>query len=94
MDPIDSSMAVSVVSFTLLLITQDFISLCRFLKFLDSGFIVTIAIGMIFNGELAVGSVDLCFRSGPLDTEHFVIAGFFGHDSSAVSCQSILEKGE
>src|SRR5205823_714316 len=70
--------SVAVVGGALLWIAQDAISFGRFLEFLLGMFIARIAVGMMRQGELAVGRLEHRFIAVPDYTEDFIIVSF-GH---------------
>jgi hypothetical protein len=78
-NPVNARVAVAVIAFSLLLITENLVRLGRLLELDDGHFVIAIAVGMIFDRQFAISAIDFCFRSGPLNLEHFVVAGFCGH---------------
>ena len=62
-----------IVTLTLLRIVQDFIGLCRLLKFFLGSFIAGILIGMIFHGYLSVGLLNVGFACVLVDTEYLIV---------------------
>jgi hypothetical protein len=75
---IDAGVAEAIVPRTFLAIVKDFERFAAFLEALDRLLIARILVGVIFNGELAIGSGHVCSRRAAFDAEDFVITAF-GH---------------
>ena len=68
--------AVTVVGGALLGIAQDAVGLAALLEALLGGFVAGIAVGVVLQGKLAVGTLDLDIARGAADAEDFVIIAF------------------
>jgi hypothetical protein len=62
-----------VVLATLLIVAQDSVGFADFFEFFLGLFIALIAIGMVFEGELAIGFFDVVGASPALYLEYFVV---------------------
>lgn len=82
----DSRMSELVVAASLFRITQNLVRLTRFLEMLNRIFVVAVTIWMVANRELAIGLIDDRFGRGPFDTQDFIVAAFFRHNSHFYSC--------
>jgi hypothetical protein len=77
---INPCVPITIIPVTFLGVAEHLVSFGGFLESLDRVLIITVAVGMVLDGEFTISAIDLCFGSGPLDLQHFVIAGLFGHD--------------
>ena len=72
----EGSMAEPIVGGAFVAVHQDVVSFTELLKFFFGVRIVRIFVGMKFDGEFAVGALDLVARDSSLDLEDFVIIAF------------------
>jgi hypothetical protein len=78
-NPFNTRVAVPVIAFSLLSIAENLVRLGRLFELSNGRFVIAIAVGMVFDCQFAISAIDFCFRSGPLNLEHLVVAGFCGH---------------
>ncbi|MCG3146785.1 MAG: hypothetical protein PCFJNLEI_00219 [Verrucomicrobiae bacterium] len=69
----------AVVGGAFLRVGEGFVGFAEFLEFFLSSVIAGIFVGMIFDGELAVGFLDVLRCRAALDAEHFVVIAFGAH---------------
>jgi len=67
---------VAVVGGPLVVVHQHIVSLAKFLEPFLRVRIVGVLVGMVLDGQLAVGFLDLLHRGRARDLEHFVIIAF------------------
>jgi hypothetical protein len=72
-------MAVAVVGWAFLGIGENLIGLADFLKFFLGFLIALMFVGMMLDGEFAVGLFNFLGGDGAANAEHFVIIFFGGH---------------
>jgi len=68
--------AITIVERTFLTIGQNGICFAALLEFFFRVRIVRIAVGMVLQGQLAVGALDLLLAGATLDAQDFVIISF------------------
>ena len=78
----DPGMTVLVIASSFVCIAEDFVGFGCFFEFRRRGFVVAIAIGMVLDSKLAIRAIDLLLRGRSFDLQHFVVAGFGGHEKS------------
>jgi hypothetical protein len=79
---VDAGMAEPVVLGALGGIAQDLVGLGRLLEHVLGLRIVRVAVGVVLQGELAIGALDLVRRGAAADAQHFVVITLVGHYSS------------
>src|SRR5205085_12032301 len=80
---IEGGMAVLIVGGPFLRVAQRFVGFAQFLELLLGGFVAGIFVGMVFDGQLAVGFFDLLLAGVAVHSEDLVIIAF-GHSRSGV----------
>ena len=73
---IESRVAVLVVGGAFLRVAQGFISLAQFLEFFLGGLVTRIFVGMIFQGQLAIGLLDLLLAGIAVHAQNLVVVAF------------------
>ncbi|MDB6148377.1 MAG: DnaJ, partial [Spartobacteria bacterium] len=68
----------TVIGGALIPVHQHIVGFAEFLEFFLGVRIAGILIGMVLNGKLAIGTLDLFGRNGALYTEHLVVITFVG----------------
>jgi hypothetical protein len=74
--PIESGVAVLVISPALLWITQDLIGFAEFLELFLRSFIARVFVRMVFNRQFPVSLLDFFSRGALLKTQNFVVIAF------------------
>jgi hypothetical protein len=69
-------MAVAIVGGAVLRVHQDLVSFADFLELVFAGFVVRVAVGMKFEGQFAVGLLDVLLAGATVHAEDFVIVAF------------------
>ena len=77
--PFQAGMAVAVVAGPLLRVAEHLEGLGRLLELRHRLVVARVAVGMVLQGQLAVGLGDLVPGGGTVHAEHFVIVAFVGH---------------
>ena len=88
----ERGMAELVVGRAFFRIAQHLVGLADLLEFFLGGLVVGIFVGMILDGQFAVGLFDLIRRGAFLDAEQFVVIGL-GHYSSSPFSGSLFSPG-
>ncbi|KAF5055611.1 hypothetical protein DSECCO2_375850 [anaerobic digester metagenome] len=79
---VDAGMAEPVVLGALGCVAQDLVGLGRLLEHVLGLRIVRVAVGVVLQGELAIGALDLISRGTAADAQHFVVIALVSHYSS------------
>ena len=78
---LECRMTVAVISGALLRIDQGLVGLAEFLELILGRVITRVLVRMKLHRKLAVGPLDILLAGFPLDSEHFVIIAFAGHQA-------------
>ena len=76
--PLDARVAVGVVAPALVRVAEDAVGLGRLLEALLGLLVAGVAVGVVLEGELAVGGLDLLLRGVARDAEHLVVVALAG----------------
>ena len=80
-----------VVAGTLVGVAQHVVGLCRLLELLLGFLVAGIAVRVVFDGHLLVGTLNLVGRGRTLHAEYLIIVGFFCHnyDILFIACSGV-----